>query len=59
MDTITFEIGDVTIQLVKGQVLFWNGTTDKEADIEISYVALRNALSTASMLRTENKNELY
>lgn len=49
MDSITFEVGDVTIQLVDGRVLIWKGVPDHEADIELPIEALRNALSAASM----------
>lgn len=53
MDSITFEIDDVTIQLVNGRVLIWNGVPDKEADVEFPLDVLRNALSTASMLKKQ------
>ena len=51
MDSITFEVGDVTIQLVNGRVLIWTGIPNKEADIDLPLDVLRNALSAASMLR--------
>lgn len=51
MDSITFEVDDVTIQIVDGRVLIWNGVPNKEADIELPLDVLQKALSTASMLR--------
>lgn len=50
MDSITFEVENVTIQLVNGRILIWNGIPEKEADIDLPIEVLRNALSTASML---------
>lgn len=50
MDSITFEVGDTTIQLANGTALFWVGSTDHPPDIEIPIDALTNALSTAHML---------
>ena len=50
MNSITFEIDDVTIQLVHGDVLMWAGTPDGEPDIVIPIARLREALSTATML---------
>ena len=50
MDSITFEVGDITIQLVAGTVMLWSGTIDKPADIEMPLEKLRQALSTAGML---------
>lgn len=54
MDTITFTIGDTTIQLVAGdeggEVLIWVGSIDHDADVVLSLRALQAALSTASML---------
>lgn len=55
MDSITFEIGDVTIQMVNNRVLIWNGMQDKEADVDLPLDILRNALQTASMLRRDKK----
>lgn len=51
MDVITFEIGDVTIQLVNGVAMFWTNGTDHEPDVEIPIGRLQDALSTARMLR--------
>lgn len=53
MDSITFDIGDITIQIVNGRVLMWNGVPDKDADIDLPIDVLRNALNAASMLRKE------
>jgi hypothetical protein len=50
MDSITFEVEDVTIQLVGGRVLIWNGVPNKEADIDLPIEVLRKALSAADML---------
>ena len=50
MNSITFEIDDVTIQLVHGDVLMWAGTPCGEPDIVIPIARLREALSTAKML---------
>ena len=50
MDAITFDIGDVTIQLVNGMALFWMNGTDHTPDIELPIAQLQNALSTAHML---------
>lgn len=50
MDSITFEIDDMTIQLVNGRVLIWNGVPNKEPDIDLPLDILQKALSTASML---------
>ncbi len=50
MDVITFEIGDVTIQLVNGEALFWTNGTDHEPDVVMSIDRLKEALSTAHML---------
>lgn len=51
MDTITFKIGDTTIQLVNDEALFWANGTDHEPDVVVPIDQLRNALSTAVMLR--------
>lgn len=51
MDVITFEIGDTTIQLVNGDVLFWTGGTDHEPDVVVTIDRLQDALSAARMLR--------
>lgn len=55
MDTITFTVGDTTIQLIAsdngGEVLIWSEGTDHDADVVLSLRALQAALSTASMLR--------
>lgn len=53
MDSITFEVEGVTIQLVGGMALIWNGVPDKEADVELPLDVLRKALSTADMLKKE------
>lgn len=50
MDSITFEIGDITIQLVNGDALFWRCGVSHEPDFEIPIEQLRRALSTAGML---------
>jgi len=50
IDSITFEVEDVTIQLVGGRVLIWNGVPEKEADIDLPIEVLRKALSAADML---------
>jgi len=49
MGSITFEVEDVTIQLVGGRVLIWNGVPHKEADIDLPIEVLRKALSAADM----------
>jgi hypothetical protein len=54
LDVITFEIGDITIQLVNGQVLFWTGGTDHEPDVVVEIERLQDALSAARMLRKHN-----
>ena len=51
MDVITFEIGDITIQLVHGDALFWANGTDHEPDITLPIDKLRNMINTANMLR--------
>ena len=51
MDTITFEVGDTTIQLVNGEALFWTNGTDHEPDVVVLIDSLQAALSTARMLR--------
>ena len=51
MDVITFEVGDTTIQLVNGEVLFWTNGTDHEPDVVVPIDILQAALSTARMLR--------
>jgi hypothetical protein len=51
MDVITFEIGDTTIQLVNGDVLFWTNGTDHEPDVVVTIDRLQDALSAARMLR--------
>jgi hypothetical protein len=56
VDTITFEVDDVTIQLVNGSVLIWNGTTDHEPDVTLDLVHLQAALSTAHMLRKHEQS---
>jgi hypothetical protein len=55
MDSITFEVEDVTIQLVGGRVLIWNGVPNKEADIDLPIEVLRKALSAADMLVKSEK----
>ena len=51
MDTITFEVGATTIQLVNGEALFWANGTDHEPDVVVPIDRLLDALSTARMLR--------
>lgn len=51
MDTITFEVGDTTIQLLNGEALFWTNGTDHEPDVVVLIDSLQAALSTARMLR--------
>lgn len=58
MDTITFEIGDITIQLVNGETMFWKGGTNHEADVVVDIVKLQNVLSASRMLRTAVAEEL-
>ena len=41
MDSITFEVENVTIQLVGGRVLIWNGVPKSEADIDLPIEVLR------------------
>jgi len=59
MDTITFEIGDTTVQIVGGgmggQVLIWQNGTEHEADISLPLQQLFDAISTGLRLikRTE------
>lgn len=55
MDTITFEIDDITIQLVNGEALFWIGPPDNDPDIVLPINKLRQALSTADMLMEFNR----
>jgi len=50
MDSITFDLGECTIQLVGDRVLIWKGLPDHEADIELDAIKLKNILSTAHML---------
>ncbi len=51
MDTITFVVGNTTIQLVDGEALFWTNGTDHEPDVVVMIDHLQSALSTARMLR--------
>ena len=51
MDTITFEVGATTIQLVNDEALFWTNGTDHEPDVVVLIDHLQSALSTARMLR--------
>jgi hypothetical protein len=51
IDSITFEVDGVTIQLVNERVLIWIGAPDKDADVELPLDVLQSALSVASMLR--------
>lgn len=55
MDTITFEIGDTTLQLVNdpdgGNILIWVDGTNREPDVCLPIKCLMDALSTARMLR--------
>lgn len=53
MDSITFEVEGMTIQLVHGDVLFWKGRTDLEPDIVMSVDRLQDVLSTARMIRKQ------
>lgn len=57
MDVITMEIGDTTIQLVHGMVMLWRNGTDHEPDIVIAIDSLRDALSTARMLRKHEDHD--
>ena len=50
MDTITFEIGDTTVQLVNGKALFWTNGTDHEPDVVLDIARLQDALSTSRMI---------
>jgi hypothetical protein len=50
MDSITFEVENLTIQLVNGRVLIWNGIPKDDADIDLPIDVLRKALSAADML---------
>lgn len=54
MDSITFFVGEVTVQLVGGVVNFWRGETDRNPDITLPIQELKNALSTAHMLIKDN-----
>ena len=54
MDVITFEVGDTTIQLVNGEVLFWTNGTDHEPDVVVPIDRLLAAMSTAHMLRKQD-----
>jgi len=55
MDSIEFTIGDAVIQLIEGRVRIWNGKgeTSLTPDVDLPIEALKNALSTAQMLRRE------
>ena len=55
MDSITFNIGDTTIKLAKGEVRFWSGDVESPADIVLNIKQLQDALSTAHMLIRETK----
>ena len=51
MDSITFELGDVVVQLTNGLVHFWIGCPDHDPDVTVPIDRLSEALSTARMLR--------
>lgn len=55
MDSIEFHIGEVAIELVDGRIHIWNGIgeTSETPDVDLPIEALKNALSTANMLRKE------
>lgn len=55
MDSITFDLGDITIQLCGGYIYFWSGGTDHEADIVLPIDRLQEALSAARMLRKNHE----
>ena len=57
MDSITFEVGGVTIQLVGDTMYVWNGCADHEADITIPIARLQDVLSAARMLRKTSNGE--
>jgi hypothetical protein len=51
MDSITFDIGDYTVQLVDGMALIWRDNDwTRPPDVEIPIARLVDALSTARML---------
>lgn len=50
MDTITFEISGVTIQIVAGVVCFWADNTDHPPDIELPIGKLQDVLNAARIL---------
>ena len=55
MDSITFDLGDITIQLCGGDVYFWSEGTDHESDIVLPLDKLQDALSAARMLRKSHE----
>jgi hypothetical protein len=55
MDSITFDLGDITIQLCGGDACFWIGGIDHEADIVLPLDKLQDALSAARMLRKSHE----
>jgi hypothetical protein len=58
MDSITFEVGDVTVQLVDDKVLLWGEYPPAgEGDVIIDTVELQKILSTAHMLRDKKKKK--
>jgi hypothetical protein len=55
MDSITFEIDNITIQLVNGEMLIWIGVADHEPDIVLGINRLQDVLNAARMLHIGNK----
>lgn len=56
MNAITFELDEVTVQLVHGDALFWAGLPDGEPDIVLPIVRLRQMLDTAGLLVKGGEN---
>lgn len=50
MESITFKVEGIIIQLANGRICFWNGNPDKVADIDLPIDILCRALATSDML---------
>ncbi len=48
--TITFEVGNDTVQLCGETIMIWKGTPDHEPDVEMPIADLKNILSASSFL---------
>lgn len=50
INTITFDLDEVTIQIVNDRILFWEGVPYSDPVIDLSITELQNILNTARML---------